>query len=166
MVSLTCGNPAFSPEDFWYIKTVINFHLLNTYKMARTITQKIKFKNQKVSDLYAMFLESKSHRKITGGNAAKISAKEGARFTAHNGYCFGKNLQLVKNRLIVQSWRGSDWSGDDMDSTFILSFSQHGRDAVLTMVHANVPDKQAAGVRSGWYDFYWKPWKEYLKSIG
>jgi hypothetical protein len=30
------------------------------------------------------------------------------------------------------------------------------------MVHANVPDHQAAGVKSGWNDFYWTPWKKYL----
>jgi len=130
--------------------------------MPKTITQKIVFKNQKATALYAMFLDSKQHAMITGGNSAKISDKEGAKFSAHDGYCFGKNLQLVKNKLIVQSWRASDWSKEDIDSTFILSFEQKGKDAVLTMVHANVPDNQAANFKSGWDDFYWKPWKAYL----
>jgi len=132
--------------------------------MAKTLTQKVVFKNQKAAALYAMYLDSREHAKITGGNAAKITAKEGARYSAHDGYINGKNLQLVKDKLIVQSWRGSDWNKGDMDSTFILQFEQKGNDAVINMVHANVPDRHAAGIKTGWTDFYWKPWKEYLST--
>ena len=130
--------------------------------MPETITQKIVFKNAEASKLYSMFLDSRQHTKLTGNNPAKISAKEGAKFSAHGGYCWGKNLQLVKDKFIVQSWRATDWNKSDIDSTFILSFDQKKNDAVLTMVHANVPDNQASALKKGWYDFYWKPWKKYL----
>ena len=124
--------------------------------------QKIIFKNVKASELYSMYLDSRHHTKMTGNMQAKISGKEGAEFSAHGGYCWGKNLQLVKDKLIVQSWRASDWSKNDIDSTFILSFEQKKNDALLTMVHANVPDNQAANLKGGWNDFYWQPWKKYL----
>ncbi len=133
--------------------------------MPKTITQSVTFKNQKVSDLYAMFLDSKHHTLLTGGNDAKISAKEGAMFSAHGGYITGKNLQLIKDRLIVQSWYGTDWAKSEMDSTFILSFQQKGKDVVINMVHANIPDKNVAGIKSGWTDYYWKPWKNYLRAL-
>ena len=68
----------------------------------------------------------------------------------------------MKDKLIVQSWRAADWSKNNIDSTFILSFEQKKNDAVLTMVHANVPDNQAANLKGGWNDFYWQPWKKYL----
>jgi activator of HSP90 ATPase len=132
--------------------------------MPKTLTQTITFKNQKASSLYAMFLDSKQHTMLTGGVAAKMSSKVGAKFAAHGGYIKGKNLQLVKNRLIVQSWRSRDWTANDLDSTFILAFEQKGKDVVLTMVHANIPDKQAAGIKTGWTHFYWRPWKEYLST--
>jgi activator of HSP90 ATPase len=131
--------------------------------MPKTIRQKVVFKNSNAGNLYAMFLNSKHHTKLTGGSTAKISAKEGAKFSAHNGYCFGKNLELVKNKLIVQSWRGSDWKKTDTDSTFVLHFEQKGKNAVLSMVHANIPNEQLKQIFEGWKDFYWKPWKEYLK---
>ncbi|HLG34520.1 MAG TPA: SRPBCC domain-containing protein [Bacteroidia bacterium] len=131
--------------------------------MSKTITQKIIFKNARAHALYSMFLNSSQHTKMTGNNPAKISAKEGALFSAHGGYCWGKNIQLVKDKLIVQSWRAGDWKKSDMDSTFILSFEQKKNDAVLTMIHANVPDNQAAMLKNGWVDFYWKPWKKYLE---
>jgi activator of HSP90 ATPase len=130
--------------------------------MPKTITQKIVFKNAKASALYSMYLDSKHHTKLTGNNPAKISAKEGANFSAHGGYCFGKNLQLIKDKLIVQSWREIEWNKSTMDSTFILSFEQKKNDALLTMVHANIPDNRAEGIKDGWNEFYWKPWKKYL----
>src|SRR5437773_1895407 len=102
--------------------------------MAKTITQHVVFKNQKMSALYSMFLDSKEHTMITGGNKAKISAIEGAAFTAHDGYIKGRNFQLVKDKLIVQSWRSNDWKKEDIDSTFILSFEQKGKDAVIHLV--------------------------------
>src|SRR5258706_13765951 len=101
--------------------------------MSKTITQKIVFKNSKASELYSMFLDSRQHTKLTGNNPSKISAKEGAKFSAHGGYCWGKNLQLVKDKLIVQSWRAAGWKKNNMASTFILSFDQNKNNAVLSM---------------------------------
>ena len=130
----------------------------------KTLTQKIVFKNQRVPDLYAMYLNSKEHTNLTGNNTAKISTKEGAKFSIYEGYSWGKNLQLVTNKLIVQSWRSSDWKKSDVDSTLILSFEQIGNDGILTMIHANVPDNQVASLKKGWNDFYWTPWKKYLST--
>jgi activator of HSP90 ATPase len=133
-------------------------------RMTKTITQNVVFKNTKASTLYSMFLDSKQHTAITGGVPAKISAKEGAEFSAHGGYIIGKNLQLVKDKLIVQSWHGTDWDKGSLDSTFILLFEQKGKDAVIHMTHANIPDKHADGIKQGWVDYYWIPWKEHLAS--
>jgi activator of HSP90 ATPase len=62
----------------------------------------------------------------------------------------------------VQSWRAEDWNKSDLDSTFILLFEKQGNDGIVNMVHANVPDKHFEGVKKGWDDFYWKPWKKYF----
>ena len=132
--------------------------------MAKTITQSVTFKNAKVSTLYSMFLNPKEHEALTGGNPAKISAKEGAKFSVWGDYITGKNLQLIKDKLIVQAWLGSDWDKSEIDSTFILLFEQKGKDAVIHMTHANIPDKQAKGIKDGWTEYYWAPWKAYLAS--
>jgi activator of HSP90 ATPase len=133
--------------------------------MAKTVIQKVVFKNIGAATLYSMYLDSKHHTALTGGNPAKITPKEGAKFSAYDGYHGGKNLQLVKNRLIVQSWSGSDWAKTDNDSTLILTFEQKGKDAILNMVHANVPDNQYKGIKQGWIDYYWTPWKAYLATL-
>jgi len=105
-------------------------------------------------------MNAKEHS-VSVGVIAKIQNKEGAKFSAHDSYVTGKNLQLIKDKLIVQSWRASD-SKSDVDSTFILLFEQMGNDGVINMVHANVPEKHFAGVKEGWDDYYWKPWKKYF----
>jgi len=133
--------------------------------MAKTITESVVFKNTKTSTLYSQYLDSKHHSALTGGNPAKISAKEGAKFSAYGGYIIGKNLQLIKDKLIVQAWFGTDWDKSDIESTFIMLFEQKGKDAVIHMTHANVPDKHVKGIKQGWIDYYWTPWKEYLSNM-
>jgi hypothetical protein len=70
--------------------------------MARTITQKVVFKNTPVSTLYGTYINARQHS-ASVGVAAKIQNKEGAKFSAHDNYVTGKNLQLIKNKLIVQA---------------------------------------------------------------
>lgn len=127
----------------------------------KTFTQKVVFKNTTPEMLYEMYMDAKLHSLLTG-DTAKISKKEGTAYTAYGDYIKGKNLQLIPGKLIVQSWRGKDFKKSDLDSTFILQFEKQGNDAVLNMVHANVPDAEAEGIKSGWNDFYWTPWKAYL----
>ena len=130
--------------------------------MAKTIIQKIVFKNIPIATLYNTYMNAKEHS-ASVGVIAKIQNKEGAKFSAHDSYVVtGKNLQLIKDKLIVQSWRARDWSKSDVDSTFILLFEQMGNDSIITIVHANVPDKHFAGVKAGWDDYYWKPRKKYF----
>jgi activator of HSP90 ATPase len=129
--------------------------------MAKTITQKIVFKNIRVATLYNTYMNAKEHS-VSVGVIAKIQNKEGAKFSAHDRYATWRNLQLIKDKLIVQSWRASDWNKSDVDSTFILLFEQMGNDSIINMVHANVPDKHFAGVKAGWDDYYWKPRKKYF----
>jgi len=106
-------------------------------------------------------MDSKKHSFTTGASAS-ISPKEGGRYSAHDNYIKGKNLQLIKNKLIVQTWRSADWDKNEVDSTFIICLEQKGNDTVLYATHANVPDNEFDSIKKGWHEFYWKPWKKYL----
>lgn len=129
--------------------------------MARTITQEMVFRNTTPKDLYDLYMNSKKHSAATAA-PAKISSKVGSEFSAHAGYISGKNLHLIKNKLIVQTWRAQSWNKNDIDSIFIIYLEPKGNDVILNAVHANVPDKEADGVDKGWYKHYWEPWKKYL----
>jgi activator of HSP90 ATPase len=126
-----------------------------------TIIQKVVFKNTTCESLYELYMNAKLHSLIIDG-PVEVSKKVGAGFNAFGGYITGKILQLVKNQLIVQSWRGSDWDKKDADSAFLLSLEQSGNDAVLNMVHANVPDDKVKSLDKGWHEHYWNPWKQHL----
>ena len=129
--------------------------------MSKTIIQNVVFKNAAAKDLYDLNMDEKKHFMATAATA-RISQKVGGRYSVYNGFITGKNLHLVKDKLIVQTWRGQDWEESDLDSTFILSIEQKGKDVVLHVVHANIPDKQIKGIDKGWHTFYWEPWKKFL----
>ena len=75
--------------------------------MAKTINQKVVFKNTTTKALYDLYMDAKKHTLIAGAPCT-ISAKEGSKYSVHNGYITGKNLQLIKDKLIVQTWRAMD----------------------------------------------------------
>ncbi len=128
--------------------------------MKKTIVQKVVFKNTTPKAVYDLYMNPKKHSEVIGA-PAKISNKVGAKFSAHNGYISGKNLHLVKDQLIVQSWKSKTWAKDE-DSTFIIDLTKQGNDTVLIATHANVPDKDVKGITKGWYGHYWNPMKQYL----
>jgi len=128
--------------------------------MAKTIIQKIVFKNLPIATLYNTYMNAKEHS-ASVGVIAKIQNKQGAKFSAHDSYVTREKSSTNQGQ-IVQSWRASDWSKSDVDSTFILLLEQMGNNSIITMVHANVLDRHFAGVKEGWDDYYWKPWKKYF----
>ena len=129
--------------------------------MARTILQTVTFAAPP-SALFELYLDSKKHTAATGGRAS-ISRKVGGRFSAWDGYITGRNLEIVPNRRIVQTWRGSDWRRSDPDSILVLAFSTKGQRGEISLVHVLVPEDQYAPLRQGWSDHYWTPWKAYLR---
>ena len=129
--------------------------------MTKTIVQKVVFKNTTPKALYELYVNAKKHSLIAG-SPATITGKAGDKFSLHGGYITGKNIHLVKDRLIVQTWRAKGWEENDPDSTFIIELEPKGKDVVLHAIHASLPDKHSASVAKGWFEHYWNPWKQHL----
>ncbi len=106
-------------------------------------------------------MDAQQHSLIAG-SPVKISDTEGSNFSAHGDYITGKNIYLVKDRLIVQTWRAQGWDKNDTDSIFMISLEPKGNDVALYAVHTNLPDKALESVSKGWYDHYWNPWQQHL----
>ena len=128
--------------------------------MSRIVTQSVTLPAP-AKALYAMYVNARTHRAITGGNVV-ISARPGSRFSAFNGMLRGRMLHTVPGRLIVQAWRSTGWKKGDLDSTLVLRFTPKGRSGRIDLVHANIPDHDYRGVTSGWKKYYWRPWRRYL----
>ena len=69
--------------------------------------------------IYEALIDSKKHSKFTGA-AAKISKKVGGKFNAYDRYINGINLELTKDKKIVQSWRASDWPSNHYSTVIYL----------------------------------------------
>lgn len=95
--------------------------------------------------------------------SVSVSTEVGARLTAFDGNRQGENLAVVPKRKIGPSWSGSDWKKTDLDFILILTFGRTPGGARIALVHANVPDKWHARIQKGWNEYYWKPWKTYLR---
>jgi len=132
--------------------------------MPKTIEQSVTLPAP-AEKLFEMYLSPKKHSEITGGPVS-ISSKEGSRFRAFDGMISGKTLLVIPKYMIVQSWRGSHWKKEEIDSILILTFlpasEKWGR---IDLVHANVADSDYEGVKEGWERYYWKPWREYLENL-
>jgi activator of HSP90 ATPase len=129
--------------------------------MSKTIHQKVTFRASPDA-LFDTYLSSRKHSAATDAKAV-MSRRVGGTFSAHAGHLRGRNLAIVPKRLIVQSWRGSNWKKGDLDSTLVLVFSRVPGGGRISMTHVNVPDANAASIKRGWDDYYWKPWKKYLR---
>jgi len=135
-------------------------HATRNSNMPRTVTMAINLPASPAR-LYRMYLDPKRHGAFTGA-PVKVAAQAGATFEAFSGALTGTILQVIPNRLIVQSWRSTNFGRRDIDSTLILSFWPDKGGGRIDLTHVNVADSDFAGVSEGWSKYYWMPWREYL----
>ena len=127
--------------------------------MCRPVHHEVEF-DAPPKVVYDAYLDSRRHARITG-QSARMSRKEGGRFTAGDTYISGYNLELVPSRRIIQAWRASEWP-EGVYSILSLNLRRKGKGTELVVDHVGIPDEFRDGVDKGWYDFYWKPMQEYF----
>lgn len=126
----------------------------------KTIKQIINFKTQP-HDIFESLMDSKKHSAFTSSKCS-IKRKVGQAFSAYDNYATGKNLQIVKDKKIVQTWRASDWP-DKIYSKITFTLTKTKTGTKLAFTQQGVPDNQYKSISKGWYDFYWNPMKIYLE---
>jgi activator of HSP90 ATPase len=126
-----------------------------------TITQKIII-SAPPEKVYEAFVDPDKHSEFTGSKATG-KPKIGGKFTAWDGYSFGKFLELEKGKRLVQEWQTTDWPEGYGPSRFELTFNAVAEGTEITMVQSDVPAEQEDELADGWQEFYWKPLKAYFK---
>ena len=112
-------------------------------------------------EIYEALMDSAKHSALTG-SPANISREIGGDYSAYDGYITGKNLKLIPDREIVQSWRAVDWpEGKFSTVTFILLPIPDG--TRLNFTHVDVPDGTEEEFTQGWIDNYWEPMKAFFE---
>jgi activator of HSP90 ATPase len=130
--------------------------------VLRTIKQTMTFYVSPY-EVFNALMDSKRHAAFTGA-AAKISKKIGGNVMAYDGYITGKNIELIQDRKILQTWRASEWV-EGQESTIQITLKKIKGGTKLSFCHRQVPEEYYASVKQGWIDFYWKPMKAYFKKI-
>ncbi len=126
---------------------------------TKTIRQSITFEASP-HEVYEALMDSRKHSRFTRDRAT-ISRKVGGVFTAYDGYIEGINLELIPDKKIVQSWRGSDWpEGHYSRAVFALKEMKGG--TRLSFTQTGVPEEHYDDISQGWHDYYWTPMREML----
>ena len=128
---------------------------------TKTFKQEIEF-SATPAELYDLIMDQKKHAAFTGAKA-KITNRKGGTFDVWDGYITGKNIELVKNKKIVQAWHASDMPEGHISIVTFEFIPLSPKKTLLKFTHANVPVDLSANYESGWYESYWEPMKKYLK---
>lgn len=110
--------------------------------------------------IYSAWLDSDKHTEMTGGEAT-CSDQVGGDFSAWDGYITGKNVALLKNEEIVQTWRTTEFAENDEDSLLTIKLKEVDGGTEITLVHTNIPEGQTQ-YKQGWIDHYFVPMKAYF----
>ena len=89
-------------------------------------------------EVYNAWLSSEGHSGMTDSHAS-CSANIGDEFTAWEGYIQGKNLELEYGKRIVQSWRTTEISDDELDSQIEVSLEPAGVQTKLSLHLTRLP---------------------------
>jgi len=111
--------------------------------------------------IYKAWLSSKAHTAFTG-DTAEVDPKVGGLFTAFNDYIEGTNLELRRDKKIIQSWRTTEFPAESEDSKLEIDLVEVKDGTKLTLTHSNIPDSQAESYKDGWKKFYFSPMKKYF----
>ena len=104
--------------------------------------------NAEPREVYNAFMDPKKH--FHSLEPGYLHPKSRGKITAWDGYIFGKNLKLVKGKLIQQEWQDKDWPKGYPPSNLKLTFTKKGNRTQLAMVHSKVPKKELADYAKGW----------------
>jgi len=127
----------------------------------KTLKQKVVIPAEP-EQIYEAIIDGEKHSQFTGSKATS-DPKVGGKFTAWDGYIFGKHLELEKGKKIVQEWSTTEWPKGYPPSIFELKFKKVQGGTEIEMIHSKVPEEQASDYDQGWIDYYWAPLKKYFK---
>jgi len=106
-------------------------------------------------------LVSPKEIKAWSGETAKMDAKVNAEFSLWGGSIWGKNIEVVPEKKLVQEWFGGEW---EKPSIMEIVLSEKAGFTDIKLVHKNVPPEEIKDFAAGWNDYYFGPMKEYLEN--
>ncbi|NEQ51069.1 MAG: hypothetical protein F6K11_13195 [Leptolyngbya sp. SIO3F4] len=113
-------------------------------------------------EVYEALMDARKHGAFTNSPVV-MSRKVGGTFRIFDGYCTGRNLELLPDQKIVQAWhfREEDWPEDHFSTcTFAFAATENGTE--LHFSQTDVPEQHVESLAQGWHTYYWNPMQEWL----
>ena len=128
----------------------------------KSIEQEIIIKSSP-HEIYEAFMDSKKHSKFTESKA-KVNREIGGSFSIFEGSLSGKNVELIQDKKIVQTWRGDgeNWP-KGYYSTITLILEPIDQGTLIKFTQIDIPEASYESVKEGWETHYWGPLKEMLE---
>jgi uncharacterized protein YndB with AHSA1/START domain len=118
--------------------------------------------NSAPQEVYEALMDSKKHKEFTGSEA-KIGDRVGDESNGWDGHVFGKNLELLPGKKIVQEWTTTEWPKGYPTSRLEITLTKKDGGTELKMFHSKVPVEQREEYAEGWKSYYWEPLKAYFE---
>lgn len=95
-----------------------------------------------------------------GGGPAMMAGKVDFEFELWGGEIYGKNIEVSKNKKLVQGWRQKG-----LKESTKVTFSLTPKEGLtsLVLLHEQVPDKEFEDLEKGWREYYLGPIKILLE---
>lgn len=129
--------------------------------MKSTIIQEVHF-NASAKSFYDAYMNPRIHSSITSSKV-EIDPQIGGKMTAYDNYISGEFLELVKNKLIKQTWKAEEekWTQKDY-SILQLEIVDRKDSCVVKMHHSNIPPNLVSSFEDGWKEHYWNLFIDYF----
>lgn len=88
---------------------------------------------------------------IWSADEATMSDSVGFEFSLWSGQISGTNLEIIKNKKIVQKWHYDNWKED---SKVTITLSGNTSKTEIKLLHEEVPQKHLKSIAEGWDSFY------------
>jgi activator of HSP90 ATPase len=112
-----------------------------------------------VSKVWTALVSPELIRRWSGAKAI-MHAKPDTRFELWGGDIYGRNVEAVKNKKLVQEWYGGRWAEP---SLVIITLTPIPVGTRVHLEQKNVPPEEYAAINKGWDDYYFEPIKELVE---
>lgn len=95
-----------------------------------------------------------------GGGPAVMDAQAGTEFSLWGGDVYGKNVEVIPEKRLVQDWYGGDW---DKPSKATFELAEIDGKTILDFSQTDVPEDEVDDIDAGWDDYYFGPMQDLLE---
>lgn len=97
---------------------------------------------------------------LWGGGPAKMNDKLGTRFELWDGDIYGRNVEVIPHRKLVQEWYAGNWP---QPSRVTFTLIPENEETHLELLHEDIPDEEYDEIIDGWKNYYIGKIKAYLE---